>query len=81
MVNRGLNRDSVTGALSFKSINQTTCSKEYLGYRMPKHNFGQNLKFEIAGVSLKKKAQDQGNLNLINSFPSPNSVSMQDLHV
>ena len=48
---------------------------------MPKHNFGQNLKFEIAGVSLKKKAQDQGNLNLINSFPSPNSVSMQDPRV
>ena len=46
---------------------------------MPKHNFGQNLKFEIAGVSLKKKVQGQGNLNLINSFPSPNSVSMQDL--
>ena len=34
---------------------------------MPKHNFGQNLKFEIAGVSLKKKTQGQGNLyiNLI----------------
>ena len=31
---------------------------------MPKHNFGQNLKFEIAGVSLKK-TQGQGNLNLI----------------
>ena len=45
----------LTGTLSFKSINQTTYSKEYLGYSMPKHNFGQNLKFEIAGVSLKKK--------------------------
>ena len=32
---------------------------------MPKHNFGQNLKFESAGVSLKKKPQGQGNLNLI----------------
>ena len=28
---------------------------------MPKHNFGQNLAFQIAGVSLKK-GQGQGNL-------------------
>ena len=32
---------------------------------MSKHIFCQNLKFEIAGVSLKKKPQGQGNLNLI----------------
>ena len=32
---------------------------------MPKHNFGQNLNFEIAGVSLKKTPQGQVNLNLI----------------